>query len=117
LTASSAVVWTGIVDYVSSVKLVIQLEADETGDVSGWHSQTCEAIIASRGYASSFSGPGGEPVMTVYGVVYTSTVPLVLFTVQRNSISKLIEVVATKTAACGSNPYMRIYSVEMATRD
>ena len=55
--------------------------------------------------------------MTVYGVVYTSTVPLVLFTVQRNSISKLIEVVATKTAACGSNPYMRIYSVEMATRD
>ena len=117
LSASSAVVWTGIVDYISSVKLVIQLEADETGDISGWHSQACEAIIASRGYVSGFSGPGGEPVMTVYGVVYTSTVPLVLFTVQRNSISKLIEVVATKTAACGSNPYMRIYSVEMATRD
>lgn len=117
LATNSEVIWSGVVDYISSAKLTIQLEANELGDATGWHSQVCEAIIASRGYANSFGGPGGDPVMTVYAVTYTSTVPLVTFTVQRNAITKVVEVVATKTAAIDGNANFRIHSVEMSTRD
>jgi hypothetical protein len=117
-TTSPTVVWTASEDFISGVKLLIQVESFENGDNTGWHSQVCEAIIASRGYANSFGGPGGDPVMTVYGVTHTSTVPLVTFTVQRNPTTKFIEVVGTLTAAV--NPVsadLRIYSVETATRD
>jgi hypothetical protein len=76
----------------------------------------CEAVIASRGYANSAGGPLGDPVMAVYGVTYTSTVPLVTFTVQRNPTTKNVEVVGTMTAAATSAD-LRIYSVETSTRD
>lgn len=114
---SSSVIWSSIVDYISSVKLVIQLETNEIGDATGWHSQVCEAIIASRGYAQSASGPLGDPSMTVYGVTHTSTVPLATFTVQRNPLTNVIEVVATRTAATNSGISFRIHSVELSTRD
>lgn len=116
LTTPSQVVWFGSYDYISSVKLTIQVEADETGDATGWHSQVCEAIIASRGYGNGIYGYG-DPVITVYGVTYTSTAPLVTFTVQRNVTTRLIELVATKTAAAGSNAQIKIHSVEMVTSD
>ena len=116
LTTPSQVVWSGSYDHISSVKLTIQVEADETGDATGWHSQACEAIIASRGYGNGTYGYG-DPIMTVYGVTYTSTAPLVTFTVQRNATTHLIELVATKTAAAGSNAQIQIHSVEMGTSD
>jgi hypothetical protein len=115
--ANSAVVWTSKVNYISGAKLTIQVEANEVGDSTGWHSQVCEAVIASRGYANSYGGPGGEPVMTVYGVTHTSSVPLVTFSVQRNPVTKKIEVVGTMTAAADGGAYLRIYSVEKSTRD
>ena len=117
LLNGSAVIWTALYENISSVKLTIQLEATEVGDATGWHSQICEAVIASRGYASSFNGAGGEPIMTVYAVTYTSTAPLVTFTVRRDAITKLIEVVGTTTLATADNPQFRIHSVEMASRD
>ncbi len=117
LSTPSAVIWTSLYNYISSVKLTIQLEANETGDATGWHSQVCEAVVASRGYANSAGGPLGEPVMTVYGVTYTSTAPLVTFSVQRNPTTNNIEIVGTQTAACDGSANFRIHSVEMATRD
>ena len=114
---AGSVVWTSTVDYISSAKLVIQVEGNEVGDVSGWHSQACEAIIACRGYANTYGGPGGDPQMIVYGVVHTSVDPLVTFTVQRNPITKMVEVVGTLTAAASGNAALRIHSVEMSTRD
>lgn len=114
---ASVVVWAGSYDYISSAKLTIQVECTEDGDTTGWHSQVCEAIIASRGYANSAGGPLGDPQMTVYGVVHTSLAPLVTFTVQRNPTTKLIEVVGTTTAAASGNAALRIHSVEMATND
>lgn len=116
---ASFVVWTASENYVSGAKLLIQVEANEIGDATGWHSQMCEAVIASRGYADTFSGPGGDPQMTVYGVTHTSTAPLVTFTVQRNPVTKKIEVVGTKTAAVDITYYvcLRIHSVETGTRD
>lgn len=113
---NSAVIWTALYDYVSSVKLTIQLETNQIGDATGWHSQVCEAIIASRGWANNTSGYG-DPIMTVYGVTYTSTVPLATFTVQRNATTRMIEIVATRTAATDSGIDFRIHSVEMSSRD
>lgn len=114
---AGTVVWSGSFDYISSAKLLIQVECSETGDMTGWHSQVCEAIIASRGYAGVYGGPGGEPHMTVYGVTHTSVDPLVTFTVQRDPTTKLVEVVGTLTAAAGGDADLRIHSVEMATND
>jgi hypothetical protein len=112
------VVWTSTQNWVSGAKLLIQVETNEIGDTSGWHSQVCEAIIASRGYANGNNGVG-DPVMTVYGVTHTSVDPLVTFTVQRNATTKNIEVVATRTAAVAlsSSANLRVYSVETVTRD
>jgi len=119
LNASSGVIWTATHVGVSGVKLIIQAEIDETGDATGWHSQVCEAIVASRGYATSASGPLGDPQMTVYGVTHTSTGPLITFTVQRDPITKLIEVVGTRTATALSSARVdfRIHSVQMSTSD
>jgi hypothetical protein len=117
IIAGGSVIWTASNDYISSAKLLIQIEVDEIGDASGWHSQVCEAVIASRGYAQSANGPLGDPAMTIYGLVYTSTQPLVTFTVQRNNTTDKIEVVGTTTAATENYPQVRIHSVEMATRD
>lgn len=116
INSISAIVWTSNVNYISGAKLTIQVEANEVGDATGWHSQVCEAVIASRGYANSAGGPLGDPVMTVYGVTHTSTVPLVTFTVQRNPTTKNIEVIGTMTAAATAAD-LRIYSVETSTRD
>jgi hypothetical protein len=115
-TDASGVVWTGTRDLVSGVKLTIQTQSPEVGDSSGSHFQTCEAIIASRGVAASGYGVG-EPVMTVYGVTHTSTAPLATFSVQRNATTKLIEIVATRTAATDSGIDFRIHSVEMIAID
>lgn len=114
---AGTVVWSSTVDYISSAKLVIQVECSEVGDASGWHSQACEAIIACRGYAGVYGGPGGDPHMIVYGVVHTSVDPLVTFTVQRNPTTKMVEVVGTLTAAAGGAADLRIHSVELSTRD
>jgi len=115
--ATPTVVWTSTVNYISSAKLVIQVEGDEVGDITGWHSQACEAIIACRGYANVYGGPGGDPQMIVYGVVHTSVDPLVTFTVQRNPTTKMVEIVGTPTAAAAGGAIIKIHSVEMSTRD
>lgn len=107
------VVWSSIDNEVSSVKLLIQVEGDETADSSGWHCQTCEAIISSRGYTNNFNGYGyGIPVITVYGITYTGTGPLMTFTVQRNPSTLAIEVVGTPTAFVDTYVYVNTYSVE-----
>lgn len=116
--STPTVVWTSYGNRISGAKLQIQVEAEEGGDATGWHSQVCEAVIASRGYANATNG-FGEPVMTVYAVTHTSVAPLVEFTVRRDPTTHFIEVVATQTAtaATPSNAQLRIYSVETATRD
>lgn len=115
-TSTPTVVWTANTNTVSGAKLMIQVEANEIGDATGWHSQVAETIIASRGYAASASGPLGDPAMSVYGVTHSSVAPLATFTVQRNPTTKLIEVVGTITTATTAAS-LRIYSVETATRD
>lgn len=113
---AGVVVWSSSTNYISSVKLLIQVECAVDGDATGWHSQACEAIIASRGYANGINGYG-EPHMVVYGIVHTSPDPLVAFTVRRNPTTNLIEVVGTLTAGITTAASLRLHSVEMSTRD
>ena len=108
--ASPTVVWTSESSIVSSVKLKIQLEQDQVGDPTGFHTHSCEAIISARG-----ANQLDAPVMSVFGVVSTFATPLVTFTVQRNMLTGLIELVGT--LADGSNSaYLDIYSIETGTR-
>ena len=102
---SPGVIWTGVSPLVSSAKLLVQTECEETGDLSGFHTQTCEIVVASR------SG-GLTPAISVYGIVYTSSAALVTFTGQRNLTTNLIEIVGTTTGIVSTNPSLRIYSVE-----
>jgi len=116
--STPTVIWSSSFDYISSAKLLIQIEAHEFMDSTGIHSQACEAIIASRGSADNINNEFGygDPAMTVYGIVHTSAAPLVTFTIRRNSTTRLIEVVAT-AAVTVENPdiYYSVSSVEMMT--
>lgn len=111
----STIVWSSENANTSSAKLLIQVECNEVGDSTGWHAQSCEAIIAAR--AASNTGPVGDPSMTIYGVTHTSVSPLVTFTIQRNVTTNFIEVVALTTLAADGIAYIKIHSTEMTTRD
>jgi hypothetical protein len=113
--ATATVIWSASQDWISSIKLTIQVEGNVTGDATGWHVQTCEATIASRGYADGTYGYG-DPEMTVYGVIHTSVSPLATFEVQRNPTTRLVEVVATGTDI-SNNIIVSIHSVEIGTTD
>jgi hypothetical protein len=112
---TTQVVWTGR-SFTSGAKLTIQVECAETGGVNGtaWETQVCEAIVAVRGYNTA-----AVPVISVYGVTHTSAAPLMTFTVDRNPVSNLIEIVGTRTATAsplGQAP-LTIYSVETRSND
>lgn len=113
--ATSTVVWSANQDWTSAIKLTIQVEGNVTGDSTGWHVQTCEATIASRGYANGTYGYG-DPEMTVYGIIHTSVSPLATFEVQRNATTRFVEVVATG-ADINNNIIVSIHSVEIGTTD
>jgi len=117
IVSANTVIWASHSNLVSGAKLFIQAESNEDGDETGWHSQVCEAIIASRGYVFSVPGPFGTPVMNIYGTTHTSENELVTFAVQRNAVTDLIEVVATPTAESNGTVYLRIYSIETVTSD
>lgn len=109
-TSTPTVIWTSTNALISSVKLVIQLEQEQVGDPTGFHSHSCEAVIAARGAIQS-----GLPSISIYGIVYTSIGSLVTLSTQRNVSSGVIEVVAT--LADTTNPaYVSIHSIESTTR-
>lgn len=113
--ATATVVWSANQDWTSAIKLTIQVEGRVTGDSTGWHVQTSEATIASRGYANNINGYG-DPEMSVYGIIYTSVSPLATFEVQRNATTRLVELVATGTDL-NNNIIVSIHSVEIGTTD
>jgi hypothetical protein len=91
---------TGIIYSASAwqtgFKLTIMVESrldNNTDDID--HTQVCEVLIAAN-YNSN-----ADPVMTVYGITYTSPSPLATFEVQRSGdmSSGTIEVVATNVQA------------------
>jgi len=107
---SLTVVWASSSAILCSAKLLIQVEQQQVGDPTGYHTHSCEAIISARGGTQT-----DVPNMTVYGITYTSTGPLATFTVQRNISTGIVEVVALVSDA--TNPaYVSIHSVETESR-
>jgi hypothetical protein len=115
-TVLTQIVWTATATSISGAKLTIQVECAETGGVNGtnWETQVCEAVVAVRGYNTA-----SAPVISVYGVTHTSVAPLMTFTVDRNPVSNLIEIVGTRTGTASPTGLasLRIYSVETGTMD
>ena len=108
-TGSPTVIWSSSSARISSVKLVLQLEQEQVGDLTGLHTHSCEAIVSARGNTQT-----DTPAISVFGVIYTSLASLVTFSVQRNVTTKNIEVLATLVDS--TNPaYLRINSIEMLT--
>ena len=107
------IIWSSRGEPISTVKLIINIEALEIGSDGERHTQSCEAIIANRVYK-----PNAEPAMTVYGVTHTSIGVLATFTIQRNITTQQIEVVATSNAlVVNGSAYSHVYSTELLTAD
>lgn len=105
------IIWSSDSVYTSTAKLLIMLEQDP-GDSSPDDVQSCEAMIAAKGAG----GIGPDiPSMSVYGITYTSLAALATFAVQRNAVTKKIEVVATLNNTT-EPAYIRINSVELLSR-
>ena len=116
LTAISAYCPTGIStviysasQYTSGMKMVIVMEGHVDGDVTGWHTQTCEVILAARGATNQ-----GIPNVSVYGIVYTSPTPLGTVTAQRNLTTSEIEIVVTPT---GLDVWVKAQTLDITTSD
>ena len=109
---ASQVVWTSSQTYISGAKLTIQVEANELGGSNELETQVCEAIVAVRGYTTA-----SQPVISVYGITHTSVAPLMTFTVDRNIVTDLIEIVGTRTVTASPSLEvgLQIYSVETKT--
>lgn len=97
--------------WMVSTKLVICVESqlDSDGTFTD-HTQTCEATVAATYNYTN------EPVISVYGLVYTSPNPLATFTVRRGA-GNVIEIVATNTQGTKTMTFS-IYATQfISTRD
>jgi hypothetical protein len=92
LGAATSVVYT-FDNWFTSAKFVFQVEGRLDSDALTDHTQTCEATVAATYNTSA------DPIMSVYGIVYTSVAPLATFTVRRGtgSAAGKIEILATNS--------------------
>lgn len=95
---------------LTSIKLVIVVEGRLDGDGTNVdHSQTCEATIAAT------YNTAAEPIISVYGIVYTSPAPLATFTVARNGLSGNIEVTAVNSQTTNAMN-VRVHAIQFVSR-
>jgi len=111
--STPTVIWTSFNTNITSAKLVIQAEGTVSPDVNGsatWHTQLCEAHVAKRANFTT------APVISVYGITYTSVSALATFTTQYNLSTNKMEVIATATNA-GYPLHVKIHATEIETSD
>lgn len=94
----------------TSIKLVIAVEGRLDGDATNVdHTQTCEATIAAT------YNTAAEPIISVYGIVYTSPTPLATFTVARNTVAGTIEVTAINSQTTNALG-VRVHAIQFVSR-
>ena len=94
----------------TSIKLVIAVEGRLDGDTTNVdHTQTCEATIAATYNTTA------EPIISVYGIVYTSPAPLATFTVARNTVAGTIEVTAINSQTTNALG-VRVHAIQFVSR-
>ena len=97
-------------NHLTSIKLVIAAEGQLDGDVTDVrHTQTCEATIAAT------YNTAAEPIISVYGIVYTSPAPLATFTVTRNTLAGTIEVTAINSQTTNAMN-VRVHAIQFVSR-
>lgn len=107
--ATPTVVYSAPSSY-TSIKLVIAVEGHLDGDVTNVdHTQTCEATIAAT------YNTAAEPIISVYGIVYTSPAPLATFTVTRNTLAGTIEVTAINSQTTNAMN-VRVHAIQFVSR-
>ena len=85
--ASDVVIFTAP-QWMTGIRLTIVIEGNVDSDGTFTdHTQTCDATIAAT------YNTNAEPVMSVYGLAYTSINPLATFNIRRG-VGNIIEVVA-----------------------
>lgn len=95
-------------NWFTSFKLFIAVEGRLDGDGTNVdHTQTCEATIAATYNTTA------EPIMSVYGIVYTSPTPLATFTVARNGGN--IEVTAVNSQTTNDLD-VRVQAIQFVSR-
>jgi len=95
--------------FYTSIKLVIAVEGQLDGDVTNVnHTQTCEATIAAT------YNTAAEPIISVYGIVYTSSAPLATFTVARNTLAGTIEVTAINSQTTNALD-VRVHAIQFVS--
>jgi len=105
---SSTVIYTGTGQYVTMVKLLVQVEGIEGSNVN-WDTQCSEIIVAK-------SWQNNQVAASVYGLVYTSAAPLATFDASWNSASQRIEVTCAPTSTT-ENVVVRPIATEITTSD
>lgn len=107
--ATPTVVYSAPSSY-TSIKLVIAVEGRLDGDITNVdHTQTCEATIAAT------YNTAAEPIISVYGIVYTSPAPLATFTVTRNTLAGTIEVTAINSQTTNAMN-VRVHAIQFVSR-
>ena len=97
-------------NWFTSIKLVIAVEGRLDSDNTNVdHTQTCEATIAAT------YNTAAEPIMSVYGIVYTSPSPLATFTVARNGLTGQIEVTAVNSQTTNTLN-VRVHTIQFVSR-
>lgn len=95
--------------WFTSIKLVITVEGRLDGDTANVdHTQTCEATIAATYNTTA------EPIISVYGIVYTSPAPLATFTVARNTVAGTIEVTAINSQTTNALD-VRVHAIQFVS--
>jgi hypothetical protein len=108
LGATSTVVFSAG-SLFTSIKLVIAVEGRLDGDATNVdHTQTCEATIAAT------YNTAAEPIISVYGIVYTSPAPLATFTVARNTVAGTIEVTAINSQTTNALD-VRVHAIQFVS--
>ena len=110
LGAASSVVYA-FDSFYTSAKFVIQVEGRIDSDMSTDHTQTCEATVAAT------YNTNAEPIMSVYGIVYTTVAPLATFTVRRGTgaATGKIEILATNSQTT-SDLIVKVYALQFVSR-
>ena len=110
LGAAVGVVYT-FDNLYTSAKLVIQVEGRIDSDPLTDHTQTCEATVAAT------YNTNAEPIMSVYGIVYTTVAPLATFTVRRGTgaAAGKIEILATNSQTA-NDLIVKVYALQFVSR-
>ena len=110
--STDTVIYTAVSGGTKTIKLLVQFEGIEDSGDENYHTHSCDMIVVKR------NSPEGVVTVdaTIYGIIYTSTAPLVTFDAQWNSTSSKIEVTA-RPVSSSNNGWVKVFATEITLAD